>query len=243
MLSEKEAFLLQQRYYSETAGRYEDAHLQGDPEHRVAMAVLLGYLRQAEIKSVLDVGSGTGRALKEIKAADESIHAIGVEPSEKLRDIGYAQHGLSRDELIGGDALALDYPDDSFDVVCEFGVLHHIARPTIAVREMLRVARKAVFISDCNNFGQGTFLARAFKQMLNGLGLWRAFDSLRTRGRGYHWSEGDGVFYSYSAFSDLGLIREVCDHVHVMNTSGGPINASRNAAHVAVLGVKAAGAI
>jgi hypothetical protein len=39
------------------------------------------------------------------------------------------------------------------------------------------------------------------------MGLWPAFDFVRTRGRGYMVSEGDGVFYSYSVFDSLRLLR------------------------------------
>lgn len=66
--------------------------------------------------------------------------------------------------------------------------------------EMLRVAQKAIFISDANNFGQGRFLARTAKQALNALGLWKTVDFIKTKGKGYTISEGDGLAYSYSVF-------------------------------------------
>jgi hypothetical protein len=37
---------------------------------------------------------------------------------------------------------------------------------------MLRVANKAIFILDANNFGQGSWPSRSIKQALNALSLW-----------------------------------------------------------------------
>src|SRR6185436_19248753 len=103
--------------------------------------------------------------------------------------------------LLEGDATQLAFADGSFDCVCAFGILHHIRRPRVALREMLRVARKAIFVSDLNNFGCGSVLQRAISQTINALGLWRVFQFLITRGKGYKFSEGDGVHYSYSIYN------------------------------------------
>lgn len=109
--------------------------------------------------------------------------------------MGY-NNGIGKEELIDGDALSLQFGDGHFDLVCEFGVLHHIKTPARAVAEMLRVSKKAIFISDSNNFGQGAYIGRSFKQALNLFGLWPIVDLIKTKGRGYTISEGDGLAYS-----------------------------------------------
>jgi hypothetical protein len=103
---------------------------------------------------------------------------------------------------------------------------------------MLRVAKKAVFISDANNFGQGRLLARTLKQAINALGLWGLADLVKTGGKGYLCSEGDGLAYSYSVFSDYRQIKAACTRVHLLDTAGGGSNLYRSAAHVALLGIK-----
>jgi SAM-dependent methyltransferase len=162
---------------------------------------------------------------------------VGIEPVEALRKVGH-QAGLSPDELKDGDINALAAADGEFDLVCEFAVLHHVPKPKQAVAEMLRVARKAIFISDANNFGQGGPMSRCLKQAINALGLWRAFDWLRTGGKGYHVSAGDGLFYSYSVFNDYGQLREACRSVHLFNTVDAGPSLARSAPHVAILGIK-----
>lgn len=233
----QEAIELQRSYYSATAAQYDDMHLHRDDEHHLALRFLISMLPQLGIESVLDVGSGTGRGLIKLRQEAPRIRIVGVEPSSELRAIGHAK-GLRVDQLIDGDAMRLDFPDGSFDLVCEFGALHHIPDPRKAVAEMLRVARVAIFISDSNNFGQGSAVARLLKQTLNAARLWRVADFLKTRGKGYTISEGDGLAYSYSVFNDLKQIQAQCRKVHLLGTRDSGANLYRTAPQVALLGIK-----
>ena len=76
------------------------------------------------------------------------------------------------------------------------------------------------------------------KERAGCLSLWRVADWVKTAGRGYSVSQGDGIAYSYSVFNDWPEIRRRCRIVHVVNTDGAGINPYRTAAHVAVLGLK-----
>ena len=161
----------------------------------------------------------------------------GVEPVVELRQAAIA-HGVPPEDMLEADALALPFADRAFDVVCAFGVLHHIRTPERAVSEMLRVANRAIFISYSNNFGQGSLLARTAKQVLHRTGLWPIANFLKTGGRGHHVSDGDGLAYSYSLFSSYPQIRARCSTVHLMNTTPATHNLYRSASHIALLGVK-----
>ena len=66
-----------------------------------------------------------------------------------------------------------------------------------------------------DRFGQGSFPLRIIKLLLYKLKLWKAFDFVRTRGNGYQVSEGDGVFYSYSAFDILHQIQQWAESVYL----------------------------
>jgi SAM-dependent methyltransferase len=189
------------------------------------------------IESILDIGSGTGRAVAYVKKKCPGIKIIGIEPVKELREVGY-QNGLSKDELIEGDALKLNFRDGEFDMVCEFGMLHHVRSPEIVVAEMLRVAKKAIFISDSNNFGQGSAPVRVVKQLLNVFGLWKAATLIQTRGKGYILSKEDGLAYSYSVFNSYKQIEAKCNHIHLLNTSAGKTNLYKTASQVALVGVK-----
>jgi ubiquinone/menaquinone biosynthesis C-methylase UbiE len=228
---------LQRQYYADTAAKYDAMQISDQDEHQFALAVLSAMIEYHAIKSVLDVGSGTGRALRYLKSRHPNVRFVGIEPVEALRKVGHAA-GLSHDELQDGDINYLAAADGEFDLVCEFAVLHHVPKPERAVAEMLRVARKAIFISDANNFGQGGLMTRCLKQTINALGLWRAFDWLRTGGKGYHVSAGDGLFYSYSVFNNYQQIRKACGTVHQFNSVDAGPNLARSAPHVVILGMK-----
>ncbi len=222
----------QRAYYSRTAVDYDAEHLSPDDEHAVALAWMVALVDQRRLASILDVGSGTGRALLYVKGRT-GVRILGIEPSPELRAVGH-RNGLSEAELVAGDATALQFPDGSFDLVCAFGVLHHIKEHQRAVAEMCRVARKALFISDANNFGQGSAPVRAAKQGLKAVGLWHSFDLLRTGFKGYHYSEGDGVFYSYSLFDDLPVIKASFSNLMFMSTRPSGANLYRTAGSVAL---------
>jgi ubiquinone/menaquinone biosynthesis C-methylase UbiE len=230
---------IQKLYYQQTAAQYDEMHVNEKVPHTMALAFLIGIIDYLDIKSILDVGSGTGRAICHIKKYRPDIHIVGVEPVEELRKIAYSK-GLSAQELVYGDATKLQFKTAEFDLVCEFGILHHIAKPELAVSEMLRVAKKGIFISDTNNFGEGSLLSRSTKQILNFLGLWKVADFIKTKGKGYRISEGDGLSYSYSVFNNYKQIKNQCNSIHVLNTSTPSlgINPYKTASNIGLLGIK-----
>jgi SAM-dependent methyltransferase len=216
---------IQQAYYAETADKYDEMHNQDRDEHGLGLAYMMAMIEFFGIGSVLDVGSGTGYVLLKLKEKMPHIRAVGVEPSPAQRGVGYGK-GLSETELFDGDAMRLAFATVSFDLVCEFGVLHHIPRPELAISEMLRVAKKAIFISDSNNFGQGRKFSRILKQAINALGLWPAANLIKTKGTGYTFSDGDGITYSYSVFANYKQISHGCQSVYLLNTANGATNPS-----------------
>jgi len=228
---------IQRSYYRDTARIYDQLHVHEKDAHYFALTFMLGAIEFLEGQSLLDVGSGTGRTISYIQTSNPNIKVVGIEPVEELRQIGYSK-GISEDQLIERNGLSIPFDDNSFDIVCSFGVLHHIKTPSLVIQEMLRVARKAIFISDSNNFGQGTLLARTLKQSFDLLGLWKFVDLIKTKGKGYTISEGDGLAYSYSLFNDFNYIKKHCKTVHLLNTS--PTSSAdlyRSAEHLGLLGI------
>lgn len=227
---------LQRAYYEQTARGYDAAHIDEGDEHYFALGFLLGSIVYLKAESLLDVGAGTGRGLAYLKQHAPELKVRGIEPVGALREMAYAK-GIPRDELTDGDGMSLAFPSGSFDVVCAFGVLHHVKDHRRVVEEMLRVARKAILISDGNNFGQGRPAVRLIKQALHAAHLWPLANLIKTRGKGYSITEGDGLAYSYSVFDDYPLIQQSCSRVHLLNTTVAGIDPYRSAPHVALLGI------
>jgi ubiquinone/menaquinone biosynthesis C-methylase UbiE len=231
-----DAIARQQEYYSDTASKYDEMHSQ-DLEHEVALAQLFGYLRHFAFSSLLDVGAGTGRVIRQARRHQLSTKVMGVEPVSRLREIAH-RNGVDETEIMDGDATSLPFPDDRFDVVCAFGILHHIPNPNLAVREMCRVARHAVFLSDLNSFGCGSTSQKLISQSIHLLGLWKMFQWIKNGGRLDKYSPGDGVHYSYSLFDSLGVVREKFPQVFLGNTRGSSNSLYRGCSHISVFAIK-----
>ena len=225
----------QREYYMATANHYEEMHVTGDGEHDIACALIAAFARHFGYRSILDVGSGTGRAVRELSRLLPEANVIGLEPVAAMRAVGHG-NGIPEDQLIEGDALALPFPAGHFDLVIELGVLHHLREPRQALAEMVRVTRSGLFLSDSNRFGGGSWLGRRIKLVAWRLGCWPLLNWLYTRGRGYHYSKGDGVAYSYSIFDDYAWLRRHFPKSMICNLDGSGDHALLSAAHVAYFG-------
>lgn len=230
---------LQQEYYRRTAGEYDDMHDAEGAVHAFALERTASVLERIGARSVLDTGCGTGRALRHLRDRLPGVELYGNDPSAELLEIAVEQHGIPAERLTCVGSQELPYDDGSFDAVIETAVLHHVPDPERVVAEMVRVARKAVFLSDSNIYGQGPLLARSLKLALRRAGLLRAFNRARRGGQDWFYSDGDGVGYSFSVFDALPTLRASCAEVVVVPTTGatgtGPLTSGP---HCLVVGLK-----
>jgi len=227
---------LQLAYYAEQGVRQLDPAPGGQGLHDLPLSMLMGFMRWQPVQSLLDVGAGTGRALSMIRDAFPTLELHGIEPSPALRRASVEKWGLAPAQLIYGDASCLPFPDRSIDIVCSFGILHHLRYPRRALEEYCRVAKVAVMVSDANVFGQGSPGLRVVKRMIRGLGLWRTVNLVRSRGKGYFWSEGDGIFYSYSLFDDIDVLERRFAHVLSFNPNRQSRDHYRQSPQIVALG-------
>lgn len=86
-------------------------------------------------RDVLEVGCGPGLVLERIEPL--ARRAIGIDLDAEMLEEAMAR-GL---EVVEGDARALPFADEAFDVVCSFKMLAHVPNVEKAVREMVRVTR------------------------------------------------------------------------------------------------------
>ncbi len=212
---------IQRQYYSDTASCYETMHAHEGAVDPFSQDFVHSILRLFHVQSILDVGTATGRGLCDFRNALPGVFVCGVEPVAALLQQGRSSGNFLDVSVLQASGEALPFPHNSFDAVCEFATLHHVPNPSAVVLEMLRVARRVVVIADSNRFGQGTWPARLFKLIIYKLGLWRAFDFLRTGGKRYQISEGDGLFYSYSVYDSFDLAARWADRVLLLSSDSG----------------------
>ena len=169
--------------------------------------------------SALDVGTGTGRGVKHFLDHHPGLEVKGVEPVRAMIDQAEQRNGVPEGTIVEARGDELPFDDDTFDLVCELGVLHHVAEPAAVVDEMIRVARRAIFLSDSNRFANGGPLRRAVKYGLYRLGGWSAAFRMANGGKDYLESDGDGgVAYSYSVYDSLPQLHDWADRVFFVPT-------------------------
>ena len=92
---------------------------------------------------VLSVGCGPGVILKEACALDVSIRATGLDISyERVQEAKEKNRGNARATFVRGDAQAMDFASDSFDLVYSRMLLEYLKDKEGAVREMARVCKR-----------------------------------------------------------------------------------------------------
>jgi SAM-dependent methyltransferase len=116
-------------------------HVDDEREHHFALCLMMGAMDFLQVKSVLDIGSGTGRAIRWIKKHRPDILVRGIEPVEELRKVAYA-NGVSETELIPGNALALEFADDAFDSYASSAFSITSRRPTSQWQRCSALRRK-----------------------------------------------------------------------------------------------------
>jgi SAM-dependent methyltransferase len=112
----------------------------------VEFDLLLRLLRPLPGTSLLDAGSGTGYFSRRFAAA--GLRVTGVDPDPAM--LGYARDRDGSVVYLRGSATALPLADAAFDYVSAITSLCFVAEPELALREMWRVARRAVVLGLLN---------------------------------------------------------------------------------------------
>ena len=145
------------RIYSDLAGIYD--HVFTRVFHRRIDQVVKG-LRIPPGAKVLEVGIGTGLSLD---AYPSHADVIGIDLSQDMLDHAAQKMDPRRHahiELRQGDALNLDFPDESFDFVTSFHVITVVPDPKRMLDEMVRVCRPGGRIVIINHFSSERALIR-----------------------------------------------------------------------------------
>lgn len=225
-------------YYDKTAAQY-DALRTNEPEHTFALEIgwpLIG----DEVHSVLDVGCGTGRGLSWLAQEYPTLELHGIEPSVSM--IAIAAKRLASADIRQGIGERLPFQDESIDVVTATGIMHHADKPALVISEMFRVARRAVLISDHNNYAFGGVMTQRIRIGLKVCGLLKAVNYLRQgfNHRGY--SKEDGWWYPYSLFDNYTDIAKRSSRLYIFPTRpavGSSSNILFSQGHFALVAMKA----
>ncbi len=106
--------------------------------------IVLRFLRQGNISTVLDVGGGHGQLAVPLCREGFAVTVVGSADSCSRHIASMIDSGICRFQV--ADLLQLPYPTKSFDAVICFRLVTHCDRWQILISELCRVARTAVVI-------------------------------------------------------------------------------------------------
>jgi SAM-dependent methyltransferase len=110
---------------------------------------------------VLDLGTGTGRALRPLR---DQVGAgglvVGIDVTAEMlgaaRQAGRAHHGA----LVGADGGRLPFADGCFDAVFAAGILHHLPEPDHGLIELTRITRAGATLAVFHPISRAALAAR-----------------------------------------------------------------------------------
>ena len=132
------------------------------PNHPVVRAFvspkinfILENLKLSKKATLLDVGCGNGFFTYHL---GKLCNVTGLDFSEQMLKIN------PHPRLVNGDAKNLPFNNNSFDIVFCSNLLHHLENPEITIREMKRVAKNYVILSEPNRNNPLMFLFGLIKK-------------------------------------------------------------------------------
>jgi ubiquinone/menaquinone biosynthesis C-methylase UbiE len=129
------------REFTKQAQTFEDASL--NTALTSGLDWLVESLAPEPLHLVLDVAAGTGHVARALAPLARQV--VAVDLTRAMLEQGRAQArraGLDNILFQEGDASALPYLDESFDLVVTRFSLHHFQDPEIPLAELVRVCRK-----------------------------------------------------------------------------------------------------
>ncbi|MER3445412.1 MAG: class I SAM-dependent methyltransferase [Candidatus Dadabacteria bacterium] len=94
--------------------------------------------------TILDVGGGHGQLTGSLIDNGYRVSVLGSAEVCKKRIQEFIDRGLC--EFTTGNIIELPYPDKAFDIVISFRLLPHVTKWKQLIRELTRVARRAVVV-------------------------------------------------------------------------------------------------
>jgi len=101
-------------------------------------------IREAQLPlggRLLDLATGTGDIALEAMRRDGDLRAVGADFSLEMMRRGRLKPGAERIRWTGADALALPFPDDTFDAVTSGFMLRNVIDAPRSLAEQLRVTK------------------------------------------------------------------------------------------------------
>ena len=126
---------------TDIAATYDRGRDHGPEVLDLWMNVVSSYVQDHQVKTILDLGCGTGR-FTEALAVCFDADVTGLDPSSKMLSQARAKQRDSRVRYELGRAENIPLPNDSVDLIFISMALHHFDDPAVAASECRRVLKR-----------------------------------------------------------------------------------------------------
>ncbi|MGB5816945.1 MAG: class I SAM-dependent methyltransferase [Thermoanaerobaculia bacterium] len=156
-------------YESHPFPSYADKFRKTAEEMHLKMRLLGIPEEEYKDRQILDCGCGTGEFSCWYAAQGNQVTAVDLSAPSLENAKAYAeQYDLSdRVDFVRMSVLDLDFPDDTFDLVYSYGVLHHTPDPLRGLENMVRVCKPGgiVVVSVYSRYSR--FIHRQKQRLIN----------------------------------------------------------------------------
>ena len=94
-----------------------------------------------DIQTALEIGCGSGNGTKLIKKYFSAKNIVGIDLDERMIRIAERRNTDPGINFMVSDASKMDFPDNSFDAIFDFGIIHHIPNWKDCLNELSRVLK------------------------------------------------------------------------------------------------------
>lgn len=110
-------------------------------QEKYELKILRAMTSVKDAQMVLEIGCGNGNGSKLIKKYFSPKNIIGIDLDEKMIKLASKRNLDTSISYRVMDASNLDFPDKHFDVVFDFGIIHHIPNYKDSLKEIERVLK------------------------------------------------------------------------------------------------------
>src|SRR5258706_1601308 len=125
---------------TDIASNYDLGRDHGPEFLELWMNVVVSHVSDQTIKTILDLGCGTGRFTEALRARFDA-DVMGIDPSKKMLEQARGKQLDDRIRYESGRGESIPLPDNSIDLIFMSMIFHHLDDPALAAHECRRVLR------------------------------------------------------------------------------------------------------
>lgn len=139
------------RFYESFAEKYPQEKLYSSENllerliHNKRKEIILNFVKNLELNSILDIGCGEGLYTNELEKIYPDARIFGLDLSHK--NLLRAMNRTNNVKYFEGDAQNLPFNDASFDFVMCCETLEHLPEDERALNEIIRVCKRHILLS------------------------------------------------------------------------------------------------